>query len=79
VRRIQDMRKKADFKIEDRISTWYQAEGDLAEVFQRWGEYIANETLTTSLQPGTAAEGAYVESHEVEKDMFVTLAVRQNR
>ena len=25
VRRIQDMRKKTDFNIEDRITTWYQA------------------------------------------------------
>ena len=37
VRRIQDMRKKAGFNIEDRITTWYQAEGELAEVFATWG------------------------------------------
>jgi isoleucyl-tRNA synthetase len=79
VRRIQYMRKKADFNIEDRISTWYQAEGELAEVFQSWGEYIAAETLTTRLEAGPAPEGAYVESHEVEKGLSVTLGVRQNR
>ena len=58
VRRIQDMRKKADFNIEDRITTWYQAEGDLADVFSTWGDYIASETLTTSLQTGSGPERA---------------------
>jgi len=78
VRRIQDMRKKADFQIEDRISTWYQTEGDLAEVFQVWGEYIAAETLTTRLQAGVAPEGAYVESHAVDS-VQVLIGLRQNK
>ncbi len=66
VRRIQDMRKKAAFNIEDRISTWYQAEGDLAGVFATWGAYIAAETLTTHLQPGPAPAGAYTETHDLD-------------
>ncbi|MBE3143034.1 MAG: hypothetical protein IMZ61_03815 [Planctomycetes bacterium] len=48
------MRKKAGFIIEDRITTWTQAEGEPAEVFRRWGDYIASETLTTNLQAGAA-------------------------
>ena len=40
VRRIQDMRKKADFNIEDRISTYFVAAGEVAEVFKTWSEYI---------------------------------------
>ena len=78
MRRIQDMRKKAGFNIEDRITTWYQAEGDLAEVFITWGSYIASETLTTSLQPGRAAEGAYQETHEVD-GVKVIISILQNR
>ena len=42
VRRVQDMRKNAGFNIEDRITTCYQAQGALVEVFVTWGEYIAS-------------------------------------
>jgi isoleucyl-tRNA synthetase len=78
VRRIQDMRKKAGFNIEDRISTWYQAEGELAEVFTTWGSYIASETLTTSLQTGVAPQAAYLESHEID-GATVVIGVQQTR
>jgi isoleucyl-tRNA synthetase len=40
VRRVQEMRKNAGFNIEDRITTCYQAEGLLKDVFITWGEYI---------------------------------------
>jgi isoleucyl-tRNA synthetase len=78
VRRIQDMRKKAGFNIEDRISTWYQAEGELVLVFNNWGSYIASETLTTNLQAGVGPDGAYQESHEIE-GVTVVIGVQQNR
>jgi isoleucyl-tRNA synthetase len=78
VRRIQDMRKKADFNIEDRISTWYQAAGELAQVFETWGEYIQSETLTTALSAGAPPEGAFVEEQKVEGEV-VALGIKQNR
>ncbi len=77
VRRIQDMRKKADFNIEDRITTYYQVEGELAQVFQRWGEYIQNETLTTRLVAGPAAPGAFSEAQPIE-GIAAALAVERN-
>ena len=74
VRRIQDMRKKAGFNIEDRISTWYQAEGELAEVFTAWGAYIAAETLTTRLEAGAAPQGTYTENHEIDgEDVLISV------
>ncbi len=78
VRRIQDMRKKAGFNIEDRITTWYQAEGELADVFAAWGSYIASETLTTRLQAGAGPDGAYQETHEVDGAQVI-ISVLQNR
>jgi isoleucyl-tRNA synthetase len=78
VRRIQDIRKKAGFNIEDRITTWYQAQGELTEVFQTWGSYIQAETLTTQLLVGPAPMDAYCETLEIEKGQFVSLGVRQN-
>ncbi len=74
-RRIQDMRKSADFKIEDRITTWYQAEGELAEVFQAWAAYIQAETLTTRLLSGAPDPAAYAEEQDFE-GVKITLAIK---
>ncbi|HEX9090745.1 MAG TPA: DUF5915 domain-containing protein, partial [Anaerolineales bacterium] len=78
VRWVQDMRKKAGFNIEDRITTCYQAEGTLADVFTTWGEYIASETLTTNLVNSPPDEGSYVEEHTLEGQKLV-LGVKQNK
>jgi isoleucyl-tRNA synthetase len=77
VRRIQAQRKNADFNIEDRITTWYVADGELAEVFETWGEYIQAETLTTELVAGEPPAEAFVEKHKVE-GTEVTIGVKQN-
>jgi len=71
VRRIQDLRKKADFNIEDRITTYYQAESELAAVFEAWGETIQAETLSTALEAGPAPKGAYSEELQIEGEKLV--------
>jgi isoleucyl-tRNA synthetase len=78
VRRVQEMRKNAGFNIEDRITTCYQAHGLLAEVFIKWGDYIASETLTTALLDAAPMEGGYVEEHKLEGETLV-LALKQNK
>jgi isoleucyl-tRNA synthetase len=77
VRRIQDMRKKAGFNIEDRISTWYQGSEELAGVLATWAEYVKSETLSTRLAEGEPEAGAYTEEQQVE-GLAVTLSVKQN-
>jgi isoleucyl-tRNA synthetase len=77
VRRVQTMRKEAGFNIEDRITTWYQAEGELAEVMVSWADYIQVETLTTDLVAGSPTGDAHTETHKVEGSE-VTLGVRRN-
>jgi isoleucyl-tRNA synthetase len=77
VRRVQAQRKNADFNIEDRITTWYAAEGELAAVFETWGEYIQAETLTTELVAGDPPEDAFMETHKVEGQAF-TIGIKQN-
>ena len=77
VRRVQAQRKNADFNIEDRITTWFLASDDLAEVFQTWGDYIQAETLTTELIAGDPPDEAFVETHKVEGVEF-TIGVKQN-
>ncbi len=66
VRRIQAMRKEADFQIQDRIITYYSAAGDLADVFQLWSDYIQSETLSLRLDPDDPAEDAYIAEHQID-------------
>ncbi len=80
VRRVQDMRKKAGFNIEDRITTYYQVEGPselLQNVLANWTDYLCAETLTTQLVNGAPPDGAYTEDQQVEGDTL-KLAVQRN-
>ena len=76
VRRIQDMRKKAGFNIEDRIATYYTASGEVAAVFKTWGDYIKAETLTIDLVEAEPPVEAYREEQKVEGEVVV-LGVRR--
>jgi isoleucyl-tRNA synthetase len=77
VRRVQAMRKDAGFDISDRITTYYVASGELAQVFSTWSEYIQAETLTTRLVASEPPEGAYQEAQKVEGEP-ITLGVKRN-
>ena len=52
VRLVQDRRKKLGLNVEDRIELRYEADGLVAHAIERHGDYIKNETLSTSLVPG---------------------------
>lgn len=52
VRAIQDLRKKLGLNVEDRIDTRYEADGLLLRALQRHADYIKNETLSVTLEPG---------------------------
>jgi isoleucyl-tRNA synthetase len=77
VRRVQAMRKDAGFDIADRISTYYVASGELAQVFSAWGDYVKAETLTTNLVAAPPPEGAYTETHKLEGEELV-VGVKRN-
>jgi isoleucyl-tRNA synthetase len=77
VRRIQAMRKEAGFEIADRITTYYQADSELAEVFRAWEAYIRAETLSTALIAGAAPPDAYSQTHNLD-GLAVALGVRRN-
>jgi isoleucyl-tRNA synthetase len=77
VRRIQDMRKKAGFNIDDRITLYYSTgSAELAGVFEAWQGYIQSETLATRLVAGQPEEGAYCETHSID-EMPVNLGVKR--
>ncbi len=48
IRAIQQMRKEADYQLDDRIEIGYQG---LNEVFDKFGDLIKHETLANSLSP----------------------------
>jgi isoleucyl-tRNA synthetase len=81
VRRVQDMRKKADFNIDDRIVTYYQVEAPsalLQDVLANWAGYLCGETLTVELVNAAPPEGAFVEAQQVEGEN-ITLGVKVAR
>jgi isoleucyl-tRNA synthetase len=58
VRRVQDLRKQAEFDIADRIRLYVQASPGLASAIENQREYLMGETLTVELVTGAPASGA---------------------
>jgi isoleucyl-tRNA synthetase len=66
VRRVQTLRKEADFQLDDRIVTTYQADTELGAVISAWSDYIRAETLSDELLASPSQEGAFTQTYEVE-------------
>ncbi|MCL5025271.1 MAG: isoleucine--tRNA ligase [Chloroflexi bacterium] len=66
VHRIQTMRRSADFRIEDHITTFYLTDPELAAIIERFAEYICQETLSDALVAGPTPADAYAESLKIE-------------
>ena len=77
VRRLQDLRREADFDLSDRITAWYVAGSDITRVVQSFGDYIRGETLSTELVAAGPPSDAHVSEQTIEGER-VTLAVRRN-
>jgi isoleucyl-tRNA synthetase len=58
VRRVQDLRKQADFDIADRIYMHVSASQNLEQAIQEYQDYIKGETLTLELKSGDPPDGA---------------------
>ena len=78
VRRIQIMRKNADFRIEDHIVTYYQAGPALQAVLSAYAGYIKAETLSGELIAGSPPAEAYSEVAEIEGEK-ITLGIVRTR
>lgn len=66
VRRIQALRKEADFEIDDEIETYFTGDAVLENVFALEHDYIAAETLSKSVVRGDPPDGAHVEEYKIE-------------
>ena len=60
VRYIQDLRKKANFNVSDRITIHYVVDGEAAEAITQHANYIQQETLADELSVGEPPEGSTV-------------------
>ena len=76
VKRIQDLRKAADFEVTDRIAVAYDGSSQIADAVAAYADWIRNETLALELQPSNEPTGEAVETFEVG-DERLTIGVRR--
>lgn len=66
VRRVQTMRKDADFNIDDTITVTYVASERLAKAIEQYADYIKAETLSQSWQSGEPSNGFHREDFQFD-------------
>jgi isoleucyl-tRNA synthetase len=66
VRRIQNLRKEADFRIDDKISIHYEGDPELVSVMRDYVVYISEETLAREMIEGVGPEGSQTGRYEIE-------------
>ena len=76
VRRIQNMRRDADFDIADKITIYYQTEGALHRVVRDWADYIKNETLAVDIAHQLIPEAAFQRKEKID-GLDVMLGVKR--
>jgi isoleucyl-tRNA synthetase len=80
VRRIQTMRRDADFNIADKIRVVYSATPRFAGAIEQFADYIKTETLAESLTTGQTNGGFHSEEFTFKgdlKDEKLTLGVQR--
>ncbi len=78
IRRIQNLRKQADFALDDRIVIVYADATDAVDaVMQLFSGYICAETLADDLKPG-AISAEYVQEDVAVKGQSVSIGVRRS-
>ena len=78
VRRVQNLRRDADFAVDDRIETTYQASDRLARAVQQFADFIAGETLSESLASVDKPDGEQVGKYTFDDETLV-VGVRRVR
>ncbi len=76
VRRVQTMRKEADFDISDHIALTYQASERSLAAVKAHADYIAAETLADEMAEAAPEDGAFTGEFEFDGET-VMLGVRQ--
>ncbi len=66
VRRIQNLRKDAGFRIEDKIVTYYQGDLELVRVMRDYAAYIGQETLSLEMVEDAGPEAAHAGEFKID-------------
>jgi isoleucyl-tRNA synthetase len=77
VNRIQNMRKEADFDVEDRIIIGFDGSEELEEAVTAMKEYIKSETLAEEISSEKLEVSDFVKSWEID-DNESTISIRRN-
>lgn len=78
VRRVQTMRRDADFNISDRIIIRYQASEKLAKAIEQFADYICAETLSEKLLNEAAENGYHSEEFVIDGEKLSVGVKRTN-
>lgn len=78
VNRVQNLRKRADFDVTDRVRVQYRASDEMAAAIDRFAERVRNETLAVELQAAHRPEGDLSDDFEIESHT-ITIAVSRVR
>ncbi len=76
VRRIQTMRRDADFEISDRIVVTYQGSKRVVKAIKTHMEYVSGETLADALLSSAPGQDAFSQEFSIDGES-VTLSVRR--
>ncbi|MHA2313690.1 MAG: isoleucine--tRNA ligase [Candidatus Hermodarchaeia archaeon] len=74
VRRIQNQRKNAGFNIADQIETYYHTESKLNDILETYEDYIAAETLSTTISKNEPPKNAHIAEFTLQ-DMPITIGL----
>jgi isoleucyl-tRNA synthetase len=77
IRRVQTMRREADFNVSDRITVAYKASPKLAAAAKQFSEMIKAETLTVDLRAEEVPSGEKTEEHSFDGETLA-LGVKRN-
>jgi isoleucyl-tRNA synthetase len=78
VRRVQTMRRDADFNISDRIIIRYQASDKLAKAIEQFADYICAETLSEALLNDGSDDGYHAEEFVIDGETLTIGVKRTN-
>ena len=76
VKRVQNMRKTAEFDVTDRIAIAYHGSEQITEAVARYADWIRNETLALELHEAKQPAGEAVDTFEIG-DETLTIGVRR--
>ena len=74
VRRVQDLRKQADFQVDDHIAIQYSASQTLDEAIKAHQAYIQGETIADRIEQADKPAGEAIEEHTFD-DETLTVAI----